>query len=503
MVACSSSRGVTSLSHFFFGTNGKTMRKRWGIFLAIILLFPSFLSADNSNELKIARERLNVRLKQDAKGCTKGRALSVLLGQWSSFVSEVCNAQKNLARLVKQTPLEELPEVLVNTFIDELKRRPPIEHYPPMEDYLVIFGEPAVAQLLARYEEVPENQKENILRALGDIGSEKALPLIRSEVKKLNPLTLPLAAYAVRKINKEAANDDLLPLLRDPRIDADAVTAIVRHLIYYEDPGWHEIVLDLAQDGKIPFQTVRDLASYDKYPEAAVTAHIDYLLARWDAGDCDTVACLLYQTPARSTVKQWLPLLEDLLRAKFAYANRRYSPLTVRCQPFRHYGRHPLLDRIENTLTLTDVEEWIRQPSPGWLSYLYLRELRQKMGGPSIEAGKLYFRLTISVHDDDNDILLGEVSDQFQNAVARLIDLPVKGSSEAPYRIALTPRLRKDITIKNRWVIKIPLFNIDKPIGCAFPLTVPMGSSAAGRTREPSGRIIKWQVRHIGPPPAN
>ena len=132
---------------------------------------------------------------------------------------------------------------------------------------------------------------------------------------------------------------------------------------------------------------------------------------------------------------------------------------------------------------------------------LYLRELRQKMGGPSIEAGKLDFRLTISVHDDDN--LLGEVSDQFQNGVARLIDLPVKGSNDAPYRIALAPRLRKDITIKNRWVIKIPLFNIDKPIGCAFPLTVPMGSSAAGRTREPSGRIIKWQVRHIGPPPAN
>jgi hypothetical protein len=492
-----------SLLHFFFGTNGKTMRKRWTILLAIILLSPSFLSAENSDELRIAGERLNVRLKQDAKGCAKGRALSVLLGPWSSYVSEICNAQKNLAHLVKQTPLEELPAALVNAFIDELNGRPPREQYPPMEDYLVIFGDPAVAQLVARYEEAPENRRGDILRALGEIGSEKALPLIRSELRKLNPLTLPLAAYAVRKINKEAANDDLLPLLRDPRIDADAVTAIVRHLIYNEDPGWHEIVLDLAQDAKIPFQTVRELASYDKYPEAAVTTHTDYLLARWAAGDCDTVACLLYQTHTRSAVKQWLPLLEDLLRAKFAYANRRYSPLTVRCEPFRHYGRHPLLDRIENTLTLTDVEEWIRQPSLGWLSYLYLRELRQKMGGPSFDAGKLDFRLTISVHDDDNDILLGEVSDQFQSGVDRLIDLPVKGSNNAPYRISLAPRLQKDITIENRWVIKIPLFNIDKPIGCAFPLTVPMGSSAAGRTQAPSGRIIKWQVRHIGPPPVN
>lgn len=479
------------------------MRKRWIIFLAVTFLFLSLLAASNSDELKTARERLSVRLKQDAKGCQKGRALSALLGQWSSFVSEVCKAQKNLARLVKQTPLEELPEVLVSTFIDELNNRPPREQYPPMEDYLVIFGEPAVAQLVARYEEVPENRKENILRALGEIGSEKALPLVRSEVRKLNPLTLPLAAYAVRKINKEAANEDLLPLLRDPRIDGDAVTDIVRHLIYHEDPGWHGIVLDLAQNGKISFQTVRDLASYDKYPEAAVTAHIDYLVARWDAGDCDTVACLLYQTHALSAVKQWLPLLEDLLRAKLGYANRRYSPLTVRCQPFRRYGRYPLLDRIENTLTLADVEEWIRQPSPGWLSYLYLRELRQEMGGPSFDAGKLDFRLTISVHDDDNDILLGEVSDQFQSGVARLIDLPVKGSSEAPYRISLIPRLQKDITIKNRWVIQIPLFNIDKPIGCAFPLTVPMGSSAANRTQAPSGHIKKWQVRHIGPPPTN
>ena len=125
------------------------------------------------------------------------------------------------------------------------------------------------------------------------------------------------------------------------------------------------------------------------------------------------------------------------------------------------------------------------------------------MGGAPFETGKMDFRLTISVHDQDNDILLGEVSDRFQNGVNRLIELPVKGSSDAPYRISLAPRLEKDITTENRWVIKIPLFNIDKPIGCAFPLTVPMGSSAAGRTQFSSGRIIKWQVRHIGDPPVN
>jgi len=477
------------------------MRKRWIMCLAGVLLFPSLLEAANSDELKLAKERLNVRLERDAVDCAKGRAISILLGQWAAYMSEVCKAQRNLARLVKQTPLEELPEVLVNTFIDELTSGPTRGQYPPMEDYLVIFGEPAVAPLVACYEVVPENRKENILRALGEIGSEKALPLVRSEAKKLNPLTLSLAVYAVRKINKDAAKDDLLPLLGDPRIDADAVTAIVQHLVFHEDPGWHDIVLDLAQEGKIPFETVRDLASFDKYPEAAVTAHLDYLLTRWDAGDSAIVACLLYRIHARSAVKQWFPILEDLLRAKFNYAKKRYSPLTVRCQPFPHYGRHPLLDRIENTLILTDVEEWIRKPSPGWLSYLYLRELRQKMGGPSFDAGRLDFRLAISVHDDDNDILLGEVSDQFQSGIARQIELPIKSSNDAPFRISLNPRLKKDITRKNRWTIEIPVFIIDKPIGCGFPLTVPVKSSAANRTRGPSGRIKKWQVRHIGPPP--
>ncbi len=479
------------------------MRKRWIMCLTVVLLFLSLLEAANSDELKLAKERLNDRLEQDAKNCAKGRIISILPGPWAAFVSEVCKDQKNLARLVKQTPLEELPEVLVNIFIEELAGGPTRGQYPPMEDYLVIFGERAIAPLVARYEEVPENRRESILRALGEIGSEKALPLVRSELKKLNPWTLPLAAYAVRKIHKDAAKEDLLPLLRDPQIDADAVTAIVSHLIFHEDPGWHDIVLDLAQEGKIPFQTVRDLASYDKYPEAAVTAHLDYLLARWDAGDSAIVACLLYQVHARGAIKQWFPLLEDLLLAKFNYTNKRYSPLTVRCQPFPHYGRHPLLDRIENILILTDVEEWIRQPSPGWLSYLYLRELRQEMGGPLFDAGKLDFHLTISVHDDDNDILLGEVSDQFKSGIAKQIKLPVKGSNDAPYRISLTPRLQKDITCKNRWTINISLFMIDKPIGCGFPLTVPMGSSDADRTRGPSGRIKKWQVRHIGSPPAD
>jgi len=451
-----------SFSLLFFGTNGNTMHKRWIMCLAAVLLFPCLLATANSDELKLAKEKLNVR----------------------------------------QTPQAELPDVLVNIFIDELNGGPTRGQYPPMEDYLVIFGEPAVAQLVARYEEVPENQKENVLRALGEIGSEKALPLVRSEVKKLNPLTLSLASYAVRLINKEAAREDLLPLLRDPRIDDNAVTAIVRHLIFHRDPGWHGIVLDLAEQGKITFQTVSDLDSYDKYPEAAVTAHLDYLLARWTAGDSDIVACFLYQLHERSAVKQWFPILEDLLRAKYDYANRRYSPLTVRCQPFPHYGRHPLLDRIENTLTLADVEQWISRPSPGWVPYLYLRELRQRKGGPSFDFGKLDFRLAISVYDDDNHILLGEVSDQFQSGVAREIELPVKGSNDAPYRISLNPRLKKDITGKDRWTIDIPLFIIDKPIGCGFPLTVPMESSASDRTRD-SGRIKKWQVRHIGPPPAN
>ena len=397
-------------------------------------------------------------------------------------------------------PLEYLPEVLVNIFIDELNGGPSRGQYPPMEDYLVIFGEPVVAQLVARYEEVPDNLREGILRVLGEIGSDKALTLVRSEVGKLNPGTLSQASYALRMIRPEAVKEDLLPLLRDPRIDADAFTAIARHLVIHEDPGWHEIALDLAREGTIPFRTVRDLGSYDTYPEAAVTAHLEYLLACWAAGDSDVVACLLHRIHARSAVRQWLPILEDLLRAKFDYANGRYSPRTVRCQPFPKYGRHPLLDRIENTLTPADVEEWIRRPSAGWLSYLYLQELRAKMGGPSFDAGKLDFRLIISVHDDTNGILLGEVSDRFQNGVGRRIELPVKGSNNAPYRISLTPRLQKDITMNDRWTIHIPVFMIDKPVGCGFPLTVPMESCASGRTGD-AGRIKKWQVRHIGPPP--
>jgi hypothetical protein len=470
--------------------------------LAGVLFFPCLLEAANSDDLKLAKERLNVRLEQDAKACAKGRAKSVLLGPWAALVSEVCKDQENLARLAKQTSLEELPEVLVNIFIEELAGGPTRGQYPPMEDYLVIFGEPAAAPLVDRYEEVPENQRESILRALGEIGSEKALPLVRSELDKLNPWTLPLAAYAVRMIRKEAAKEDLLPILSDPRINAQAVVAIVRHMTYLEDPGWYDIVLDHAEDGTIPFETIATLGSFDKYPASAVTAHLDYLLARWAAGDSNVVACLLYQIHGRAAVKAWFPILEDLLRARYDYTNKRYSPLTVRCQPFPHVGRHPLLDRIENVLTLADVEEWIRQPSPGWVSYLYLRELRQKKGGPSFDAGKLDFRLAISVHDDDNDILLGEVSDQFQSGIARQIELPVNGSNDAPYRISLTPRLQKDITRKNRWTIDIPFFIIDKPIGCGFPLTVPMESCAADRTRG-SGRIKKWQVRHIGPPPAN
>lgn len=298
------------------------MHKRWIICLAAVLLYPCLLEAANFDGLKLAKERLNVRLEHDAKNCAKVRAKSVLLGPWATYAAEPCKTAKNFSGLVKQTPREELPEVLVNIFIDDLNGGPTRGQYPPLEDYLVIFGEPAVAQLVAHYEEVPERHRGNILRALGEIGSEKALTFVRSEVKKLNSSTLPMAAYTVRLINKEAAKEDLLPLLRDPRIDDYAVTAIVRHLTFHKDPGWHDIVLDLAQQGKITFQTMSDLGSYDQYPEAAVTTHLHYLLARWTAGDSDFVACLLYQIHERNAVKQWFPILEDLLRAKYDYLNR-------------------------------------------------------------------------------------------------------------------------------------------------------------------------------------
>ena len=479
------------------------MRKRWTRCLMAMLLLACLPGAGGADDLGPAKERLEARLKQDQVACAKGLAKSALLGPAASFVAEVCKDQQNLARLVEQTPREELAAVLVNLFIDELSGGPTRGQYPPMNDYLTIFGAPAVAALMTRYQEVPEQRRGDILRTLGEIGSEKALPLVRTELKRRNPWTLSLAAYALRMIRKEAAKEELLPLLREPGIDAQAVAAIVRHLMSLEDPGWYGTVLELAQEKTIPFQTVTDFGSYDKYPEAVVSAHLDYLLARWAAGDSGTVACLLFQIHQRSTIKQWFPILEDLLRAKFGYPNRRYAPLTVRCQPFPHHGRHPLLERIENTLTLTDIEEWIHKPSPGWVSYLYLRELRQAKGGPPLDAGKLRFRLAISVYDGASDTLLGEVSDLFQSGVARAIELPADRSTTGPYRISLTPRLQKDIMRNDRWSIDIPFFIIDNPVGCGFPMTVAMESLASKRTSHSGYIQRRWQVRHIGAPPAD
>ena len=400
------------------------MRQVWVPFLIAMLLLPGLSRAGDPDGLQTAEARLAARLEQDRTQCAKVWAVSVPAPAYGPFAKAMCAAEKNLRRLVAKTSREALPEVLVGLFIDELTGRGPREVYPPLEDYVVIFGAPAVAPLMARYGEVPQDKREAVLRAFGEIGSEAPLPLVRAEAKHFDPATLSLAAYALRKIRKEAAREELLPLLRDPRVDAQAVTTIAQQLMFLEDPGWYDIVLDQAAVGRIPFETVTRLTSFDRYPEAAVAGHLDYLLQRWAAGDHRTVACLLYQVHDHAAVKRWSPVYQDLLRDKYGYGEKFFSLMSADCPPFRHARKHPLLDRVENTLAREDVEAWLREPLSGWASYLHLRELYHRKGGPPLEVEDLSFEMAFSAYDETHNVLLGECRDRFRNGVAREVELP-------------------------------------------------------------------------------
>ena len=477
------------------------MRQGWLPFLIAMLFLPGLSRAGDTDALQTAEARLAARLEQDRTRCAKVWAVSILAPAYGPFAKAMCKAEKNLRQRVAKTPREALPALLVGLFIDELTGKGPREVYPPMEDYVVIFGAPAVAPLMARYGEVPKDKQESILRAFGEIGSEAPLPLIRAEAERLDPATLSLAAYALCKIRKEAAREDLLALLHAPRADDGAITTIANHLKTISDSQWCAIVLGQAERGRISFTTVSRLDSFDRYPETAVAAHLDYLLERWAAGDYRTVACLLYQVHDHAAVRQWLPIYPDLLRDKFGYGDAYFSLISADCPALGHDRGHPLLDRIEATLTRQDVEAWLRQPLPGWASYLHLRELCHRKGGPPPAVKDLSFELAFSAYDETHDILLGQCRDRFRNGEDREIQIPSDRPGGQPYRVTLAPRLQKDFAGKDRWTIHIPLLMVEKPIGygCS-PFTIPLESSQSFKSSG-AGRVIRWQVRHIGPPP--
>ena len=477
------------------------MLLRWIKCLVVVLLFPFLLAAGNPDGLRLAEERLRARLARDKKECAKGQSHSRWLGPWAPLMAEVCQERKNLACLADRTSTGQLAEVLADIFVDELSGGPTRGQYPPMREYLVVYGEPVVIPLMKRYKDILESNSEYVIRTLGDIGSEKALPLIRSELTAKDLRTVSAAAYAMRMIRHDDAREDLLSLLSDPDLSPEAVPHIVGQLSCLKDPGWYPIVLDLAQKGKIQFQTITDLGFFEKYPESVVAAHLEFLLSQWRSGESDTVACLIFQLHERAHLRRLFPILEDILRAKYLYTKNRYSPLTVKCQYFNRAGRHPLLDRIENTLILEDIEEWNHKYPQGWVSYLYLKELYNKKGGPQFDTGKMIFRLKVSAYDDASDILLGEVTGEFPNGVTNKIKLHSGKPNDEPYRISLTPRLQKDITQNERWTIYIPDFMIDHPVGCGFPMRIPMESRDYKKTSD-SGKITRWEVRHIGSPPA-
>lgn len=478
------------------------MRPGWLLIGIVVFGLTGPVGAGGGEVLRQAEDRLAQRLAQDRTGCAKTRILSIVAPSWSEFAKALCKAQMNLQNRVNEAPREELPELLVGLFIDQLTGRGPRETYPPMEDYVTTFGVPAVAPLMARYGEVPKNKRGDVLRALGDIGSEAPLPLIRDEAQRLDPATLPLALYALCQIRGEAAREDLLALLRDPRADEVVITLVASRLKTVSDIAWCDVVLGQLERGRISFDTVKRLDSFDHYPEATVTAHLDYLLGHWIAGDHRTVACLLYQVHDHDAVLRWFPIYPDLLRDKYGYGETYFSLLGSDCRHFGHARNHPLLDRIEKTLTRDDAAKWLRQPSLGWAAYLHLQELAHRKGGPPLLVEDLSFELAFSAHDETHDIQLGEFRGRFRNGVERKVALSPNPPDGEPCRVTLAPELRKDAAHRDRWAIHVPLLMVEKPTGYGFsPFTIPLEAGQTFRIRG-DGRTIRWQVRHVGGPPA-
>lgn len=472
-------------------------------YMATILLFCCLPGVANSDDLDLARERLQAKMDQDKKSCVKGRLISLAPGPWTPVISKACEEQKNLTDLVERTPTDELPDILINIFIDEYTAGPSKGKYPPMRNYLEIFGEPAAAPLMKRYEEIGEDDRQYAIRLLGEIGSDKALPFIRSELKKKNISTLESAAYAIRMIRNEEAKEDLLPFLWDPELDPVALPMIVRQLSNLNDPGWFDIVLNLAEEGKIDFQTITDLGSFKKYPESVVAAHLAYLLDQWGTGNAGTAACLLLQIHERRILKRLFPVLDDLIRADFWYAGTSYTSLRSNCSFSSRSNRPLLLVRIEDTLIKEDIVEWMQQPSPGWLTYLYLHDLYLKKGGPPLDTSEMVLNLSISVFDDAGNDLLGRISEKFISGVRRDIVLELKDSNEVSYRCSFTPRLYREIGQQGSWIIYLNDFRIAKPVlRYGDTVRISVGSKAHFKTADSDGRVARWEVMHIGPPPA-
>ena len=478
------------------------MCKKWIKWLTIVFLFPCLLGAGKPSEVELAKKDLLVRIAKDKEGCEKARSKSILLGRWIGLFSKICPQIEKLDDLVKETSPDELPYVLVDIYIDELGGGPKRGQYPPMKDYLEVFGNPAVDSLMNRYEEVPDNRRQYVLLLLGEIGSEKALPLIRSQLLAKNLFTLSASAAALRMIKNESAKEELLPLLKNPGFDPKAIPLVTRQLSMLEDPGWHDVVLDLVEEGKIGFEIIAELAAYSRYPETVVVEHLDLIFSQWNSDNGHhhkAAACLLFQIQERRHLKKLWPILDDLLHAQFLHPQKRFSSPSVYCRKVSGPKQPSLFDRIESSLTLDDIEEWIDKPAPSWLSYLYLRDLYRKKGGQPFDTSKLVFRLNVSVYDDKDGTLLGESSKDFPNGVKTEMELKLKNSNARPYKIIATTDLKKD-----RWRIFIPLFHVAQPVGCAFPLRIPLESYTSQKlSRDANGKrkVTKWVVRHIGPPP--
>jgi HEAT repeat protein len=140
---------------------------------------------------------------------------------------------KHLLKFIKKSSSEDLPSALVDLFIKEASDYS--HRYPLLDSYVAVLGELSVVPLTEHYESSDIFLRERILNILGQVKSDRALPLVREALKDENPRVTMSAITALRFILDQDSKGELKALLGIKENEA-VIKHILGHLGILKDP---------------------------------------------------------------------------------------------------------------------------------------------------------------------------------------------------------------------------------------------------------------------------
>ncbi len=384
-----------------------------------------------------------------------------------------------------------LPNKLVELFIKKGAQA----EYPELRMYLLEAGEKVVLPLARHFDGSNEFVKESILNVLGEITSKEALATVNKSLSDPSIRVQSEGIIALRLINGTQSIPQLHTNLAKT-MSVELRLVILEQLRMVHDPKRCELLFDLANKNKIPFQSLinQDLKLC---AEQIIGSHLDLILRQFKEKEGNSnqwfAFKLIDQLHSKEYLKQIFPVYLTALKEYYNIGAELENYASIP-EPGTHSSEETrrLVERVAAVFNVDDIKSWLQDPLNDPFTRLYLNTLlldKTHRRKDTILRGPYYLILNVTSTEDEvicnNESELGN-GDHISLTCPSIDNF-------GPNEIRLTTKL--DL---KKFRIILEDLRIDlKPTPVMFQAELPFGGAYTILLKSNDGKQYSWKFQNV------